>query len=77
MDELLNEEIIDATRVVLDLVSEGGHLLRPAAVDGREVLLRVGVAVVLQLQLRVRRDNRQLLQVLPTGIHEEFSREPR
>lgn len=77
MDELLNEEIIDATRVVLDLVSEGGHLLRPAAVDGSKVLLRVGAAVVLQLQLRVRRDNRQLLQVLPTGIHEEFSREPR
>lgn len=64
MDELLHKKVVHAAWMVLHLVSERGHLLRTPAVNGREVLLRVGVAVILQLQLRVRRDDSQLLQVL-------------
>ena len=64
MDELLHEEVVDAAWVVLHLVGKGGHLLRAPAVNGREVFFRVGVAVVFQFQLRVRRDDGQLLQVL-------------
>lgn len=64
MDELLNEEIVDAARVMLHFVRERGHLLGPPAVDSCQVLLRVGVTFELQLQLSVRRDDRQLLQVL-------------
>lgn len=47
MDELLHKEIVDAARVVLHFVSERRHLLRTTAVDGRKVLLRIGVAVIL------------------------------
>lgn len=64
VNKLLYEEVVDAARVVLDFVREGGHLLRTAAVDGREIFLGVGVAVILQLQFRVRRDDGQLLEVL-------------
>lgn len=64
VDELLHKEVVHAARVVFHFVGERGHLLRAATVDGREVLLGVGVVVVLQRQLCVRRDDRQLLQVL-------------
>lgn len=64
VDELLHEEVVHTARVVLHFVGERGHLLRAAVVDGREVLLGVGVVVVFQLQLCVRRDDGQLLQVL-------------
>lgn len=64
MDKLLHEEVVHTARVVFHFVGERGHLLRAAVVDGREVLLGVGVIVVFQFQLCVRRDDGQLLQVL-------------
>lgn len=64
MYELLHEKVVDAAGVVLDFVGKRGHLLRAAAVDCREVFLRIGVTVILQLELRVGRNDCQLLQVL-------------
>ena len=64
MNELLHEEVVNASRVVLHFIRKRRHLLRTSAVNGREVFLGVGVAVVLQFQLSVRRDDGQLLQVL-------------
>lgn len=64
VDELLHEQVVDAARMVLHLVCQRRHLLRPPPVHGRQVLLGVGVAVVLELKLGVRGDDRQLLQVL-------------
>lgn len=64
MYKLLHEKIVDAAGVVLDFVGKWGHLFRASAVDCREVFFRIGVAMILQLQLRVGRNDCQLLQVL-------------